>query len=79
MALFTLTSAAFSADTTTAILLAMPFLFGFIGMGNSLAEAIYGWIYKTYGSDVLNTDTRFGADYTEEAEQYAYNERKSKK
>ncbi len=66
LALFSLTSAIFSTNQTSAILLAMPFLFGFLGMANSLADATYGWIYRTYGSDVLNTDTRFGSDYTDE-------------
>lgn len=70
LALFTLTSAATAANPTTGTLLAMPFFFGFIGMSNSLATAVYAWIYKTYGSDVLNTDTRFGSDYTDEAKQY---------
>ena len=73
LALFSLTSAIFATNTTSAILLAMPFLFGFIGMANSLADATYGWIYRTYGSDVLNTDTRFGSDYTDEAKKYAEN------
>jgi hypothetical protein len=49
------------------VLLTMPILFGFLAMSNSLTTAIYQWVFRTYGTDVLNTETRFGSDYEDNA------------
>lgn len=68
LAFYFLVTTSLSGDTTTLALLAMPFLFGFLAMSNSLTNALYEWFFHTYGSDVLNTDTRFGSDYEAEAE-----------
>jgi MFS family permease len=62
------TSTSLSNNTTSLVLLSMPFLFGFLAMSNSLVTALYQWFFHTYGSDVLNIDTRFGADYEDEAQ-----------
>lgn len=67
LALYFLVTTSLSGNTTTLALLAMPFLFGFLAMGNSLTSALYEWFFHTYGSDVLNTETRFGSDYENEA------------
>lgn len=67
LALYFLVTTALSGNTTTLALLAMPFLFGFLAMSSSLTNTLYEWFFQTYGSDVLNTNTRFGADYESEA------------
>lgn len=45
--------------------LSLPLLMGFILSGNRIAQATYAWMYQSYGVDMLNIDTRFGADYIE--------------
>jgi hypothetical protein len=73
LALYFLITTSLSGDTTTIALLAMPFLFGFLAMSNSLTNAIYEWFFRTYGSDVLNAETRFGSDYEKEAQNHKNN------
>lgn len=41
----------------------LPILLGCIGFGTRITEVFYGWLYETYGVDVLNINTRFGNDY----------------
>ena len=73
LALYFLITTSLSGNTTTIALLAMPFLFGFLAMSNSLTNAIYEWFFRTYGSDVLNAETRFGSDYEKEAQNHKNN------
>ena len=73
LALYFLITASLSSNTTTIALLAMPFLFGFLAMSNSLTNAIYEWVFHTYGSDVLNAETRFGSDYEKVAQRHKNN------
>lgn len=64
LALYFLSQIGFTEEQThSRVLLAMPLLFGFIAMSRSFAEMIYQWIFRTYGNDVLNAETRFGSDY----------------
>ena len=61
--LFTIISLLSFSDKTVFAFFVLPFLFGFISMGNALAQSLYEWFYKTYGNDLLNLETRFGDDY----------------
>jgi hypothetical protein len=61
--LFILISILFFSNKTLFAFFVLPFLFGFLSMGNALSQSIYEWFYKTYGNDFLNMDTRFGDDY----------------
>ena len=70
LALYFLITSGLASNATSLALLAMPFLFGFLAMSNSLAAAVYEWLVSTYGSDVLNTETRFGSDYDDKASEY---------
>ena len=49
--------------------LALPLLMGSLLGMDSLAQSIYGWVYKRYGVDWLNINTRFGDDYSEKKDQ----------
>ena len=50
-------------NPTVLAFLTLPLLVGFIALGNGIAESLYNWIYRIYGSDFLNIETRFGTDY----------------
>ena len=63
MVLFVGVGIIFFSNKTVFAFFFLPFLFGFLAMGNSLAQSIYEWFYKTYGNDFLNSETRFGDDY----------------
>lgn len=68
LSLYFLSQTGFDEDQThSLVLLSMPLLFGFLAMGRSFAEMIYLWIFRTYGNDVLNSETRFGSDYEDRA------------
>ncbi|MBT6831622.1 hypothetical protein HOA64_01025 [bacterium] len=64
--LFALAGLLLSVNTAMLAFLALPMLLGFFAAGNGIAQSIYAWIYTTYGSDLLNSDTRFGEDYGKE-------------
>ncbi len=70
LSLFFFMSAKLEANTTSLALLAMPFLFGFLAMSSSLSMSVYQWFFRTYGSDVLNIETRFGSDYEDKSNTY---------
>ncbi len=70
LSFFFFMSTKLATNTTSLVILSMPFLFGFLAMTSSLAMAIYKWFYRTYGSDVLNIDTRFGSDYDDNSKNY---------
>lgn len=61
--LFTLVAILFFSNKTIFAFFLLPLLFGFLAMGNALAQSVYEWFYKTYGNDFLNSETRFGDDY----------------
>jgi hypothetical protein len=61
--IFSIVSILSFSDKTVFAFFILPFLFGFLSMGNALAQSIYEWFYKTYGNDFLNIETRFGDDY----------------
>jgi len=61
--LFVIVSILFFSNKTIFAFFFLPFLFGFLAMGNALAQSIYEWYYRTYGNDFLNSETRFGDDY----------------
>jgi len=52
-----------SSSSTLVLLLSLPLVLGMLAFGNRTAEVFYAWIYKSYGSDFLNIDTKFGQDY----------------
>ncbi len=60
---FVLVSLVFYSNKTALAFFVLPLLFGFLAMGNAMAQSIYEWFYKTYGNDFLNIETRFGEDY----------------
>ena len=64
--LFTIVAVLFFSNKTVLAFFVFPFLFGFLSMGNAIAQAVYEWFYKAYGNDFLNIDTRFGDDYGQE-------------
>lgn len=51
------------ANQTVFIFLFLPILFAMVGLGTGIAQNIYAWMYESYGSDMLSTDTRFGSDF----------------
>ena len=61
--LFTIVAILFFSNKTIFAFFVLPLLFGFLAMGNALAQSIYEWYYRTYGNDFLNSETRFGDDY----------------
>ncbi len=63
LAFYFIATMSLTSNSTSLVLLAMPLLFGFLAMSNSFTTTIYQWVFRTYGSDVLNTETRFGSDY----------------
>ncbi len=52
-----------SQSTASAFLLMFPVLLGAMSLGNRIAEVFYLWLYRNYGNDFLNVDTKFGSDY----------------
>lgn len=63
LVLFTMVAILFFSNKTIFAFFLMPLLFGFLAMGNAIAQSVYEWFYKTYGNDFLNSETRFGDDY----------------
>jgi len=62
--LFLIAGAVFLAGNASLLaFLSLPLLMGFVLMGNSVIQAVYGWMYANYGIDALNIETRFGEDY----------------
>lgn len=57
-----------SSSPTILTLTALPFLLGCIGAGSAIAQMFYGWVQKTYGTDMLDSDKRFGEDYGQDRE-----------
>ncbi len=68
--LFFLVGNVFSSSQTPMMtfLLGLPILLGLMAFGNRTGEVFYNWLYQNYGSDFLNIDTKFGADYGEDRE-----------
>ena len=62
-------SLASSQSTASAFLLMFPVLLGGMSLGNRIAEVLYLWLYRNYGNDFLNVDTKFGSDYGEKDSQ----------
>lgn len=52
-----------STNPTIVSLITFPVLLGGVGMGIGIADMLYEWIVKSYGSDFLDTNKRFGGDY----------------
>lgn len=42
------------SNSTILILLTLPILMGCMSLANTMSEGIYGWFYKTYGTDTLS-------------------------
>ncbi len=61
--LFTIVAVLFFSNKTIFAFFVLPLLFGFLSMGNALAQAAYEWFYHAYGNDFLNSENRFGDDY----------------
>ena len=57
-----------SSSPTILTLTALPFLLGSIGAGSAMAQMFYHWTQKTYGTDVLDSDKRFGEDYGQDVD-----------
>jgi MFS family permease len=53
----------YKSGSTLFAFIILPLLMGIISSTNSLAEAVYAWVYQSWGNDILNLDQRFGDDY----------------
>lgn len=53
----------YDMDQMKVVFLAFPFYFGIMTFGNRVVELLYAWVYRSYGADFLNVDTKFGDDY----------------
>ncbi len=52
-----------SSNPTIMSLVALPALLGSIGMGSGIASMFYEWTVASYGSEFLDPEKRYGADY----------------
>ncbi len=57
-----------SLNPTTLTLTALPLLLGFIGSGSAIAQMFYSWTQRAFGTDVLDSDKRFGDDYGQDVD-----------
>jgi len=55
-------------NETILSLTALPMLLGSIGAGSAIAQMFYCWTQKTYGSDILDSQKRFGDDYGQDVD-----------
>jgi len=57
-------------DAPTAfVFIVLPLIGVCLGAGSGIAEVFYNWFYRTYGIDFLNTEMRFGSEYSEKADE----------
>lgn len=55
---FTVTS-----NATILMFIALPMIWGFIGFFHAAVTMFYYWIFTTWGTDYLATESQFGTDY----------------
>lgn len=63
LVLFSIAAILLSRNTALLAFLSLPLLIGLLSAGNAIVRSVYGWMYQTYGTDLLNSDARFGEDY----------------
>ena len=54
---------AVSGNATILMFIALPMIWGFLGFFHAAVSMFYYWIFTTWGTDYLATETQFGTDY----------------
>lgn len=54
---------AISGNATILMFIALPMIWSFIGFFQAAVTMFYYWVFQTWGTDYLATETQFGTDY----------------
>lgn len=67
---------ALTGNATILLFIALPMIWGFLGFSHAAVTMFYYWIFTTWGTDYLATETQFGTDYgiPDESEEIAEEE-----
>lgn len=68
----------FNPEGTILLFIALPVIWGSIGLAGGIIDATYGWVVHTWGVDFAANNTNFGADYSPKIESEKAKPKKAK-